>query len=413
MFRKSRRKIVASIISALVVLFAATLSVIILTSYYDTKRQNDEMLAHYTERYTIEHLPGKGEGPDGPPPQGESPQPEAPLYQLSTFYSVAFSENGEALAIDNGKGGVYTTDDLVRIASDLLQNEKRSGRTSELTYRIVEREGYTLVAFMDNTVTNEGFYSLIRHTLIIGGIAIIICFFAADYIAYRIVKPLEENDQRQKQFVSDAGHELKTPISVISTNAELLSRQLGSNEWLDNIRYENERMGDLVTQLLDLSRAENAQVQMEELDLSRLVTGEALPFESVAYEHGLTIRSKIADGITLQGNRSQLSQLVSILLDNAIRHTDGGKEIELSLHRHGRHTVLAVENSGKEIPNEQQARLFERFYRLDEARSSEGNHYGLGLAIAKAIAEEHGGSISVACHDGKVIFTVSLPLKNI
>ena len=200
---------------------------------------------------------------------------------------------------------------------------------------------------------------------------------------------------------------------MISTNAELLFRQLGANEWLDNIRYENERMGDLVTQLLDLSRAENAKIQMEELDLSRLVTGEALPFESVAFERGLSIRSDIDDSITLQGNRTQLSQLVSILLDNAIRHADGGNEIGLSLRRHGRYAVLAVENSGKEIPQEQQARLFERFYRLDEVRNSEGNHYGLGLAIAKAIAEEHGGKISVACRDEKVIFTVSFPLKNI
>ena len=224
---------------------------------------------------------------------------------------------------------------------------------------------------------------------------------------------MEENDQRQKQFVSDAGHELKTPVSVISTNAELLFRQLGANEWLDNIRYENERMRDLVTQLLDLSRAENAHVQMEELDLSRLITGEALPFESVAFENGLSIRSEIDDGITLQGNRTQLSQLVSILLDNAIRHADGGNVIGLSLCRHGRYAVLAVENSGKEIPQEQQARLFERFYRLDEVRNGEGKHYGLGLAIAKTIAEAHSGSISVECKNRKVKFTVSLPLRNI
>ena len=118
---------------------------------------------------------------------------------------------------------------------------------------------------------------------------------------------------------------------MISANAELLSRQLGSNEWLDNIRYENERMGNLITQLLDLSRAENAQLQMEDLDLSRLVTGEVLPFESVAFEYQLTIHSDIEDGIRFHGNRSQLSQLVSILPDNAIRHSDHEHEIGLCL----------------------------------------------------------------------------------
>lgn len=410
MFRKSRKKIVASIMSALFLLFAVTLAVIVLSEYYENNRQSTEMLDRYARLYSLEHLPG--DESDLPPLDSQRSPAEEPLFQLSTFYSVAISNQNEIINIDTGRNGLYSKSELIGFADDILTSGNISGRHGTLLYRVEKKDGYTLVAFIDNTVTSDSLISLTRHTLIIGGIAILLCFFAADYIAYRIVKPLEDNDQRQKQFVSDAGHELKTPISVISTNAELLSRQLGSNEWLDNIRYENERMGDLVTQLLDLSRAENAKMQMEELDLSRLVTGEALPFESVAFEHGLTINSSIADGITLQGNRSQLSQLVSILLDNAIRHTDGGKEIGLSLRRHGRHAVLAVKNSGKEIPAEEQVRLFERFYRLDEARGSEGNHYGLGLAIAKAIAEEHGGNISVACRDEKVIFIVSFPLKN-
>ena len=411
MFRKSRKKIVASIMSALFLLFTVTLAVIVLSEYYENNRQSTEMLDRYVSLHSLEQLPG--DESDLPPLDGQRPPAEEPLFQLSTFYSVAISNQNEIINIDTGRNGLYSQSDLIGFADDILASGNTSGKHGTLLYRVEKKDGYTLVAFIDNTVTSDSLMSLTRHTLIIGGIAILLCFFAADYVAYRIVKPLEDNDQQQKQFVSDAGHELKTPISVISTNAELLSRQLGSNEWLDNIRYENERMGALVTQLLDLSRAENVKMQMEELDLSRLVTGEALPFESVAFEHGLTIKSSIADGITLQGNRSQLSQLVSILLDNAIRHTDGGKEIGLSLRRHGHHAVLTVENRGKEIPAEQQARLFERFYRLDEARGSEGNHYGLGLAIAKAIAEEHGGKISVACRDEKVIFTVSFPLKNI
>lgn len=396
---------------ALILLFAVTLAVIVLSEYYENNRQSAEMLDRYVKLYSLEQLPE--DEPDLPHVGSQRPPLEEPLFQLSTFYSVSISNQNEIINIDIGRNGLYSKNELAGIADDILTSGNAFGKRGTLQYRVEAREGYTLVAFIDNTVTNDRLTSLTRHTLIAGGIALIVLFFVSVYLSHRIVKPLENNDRRQKQFVSDAGHELKTPISVISTNAELLSRQLGSNEWLDNIRYENERMGDLVTQLLDLSRAENVQVQMEELDLSRLVTGEALPFESVAFEHGLTIKSMIADGIMLKGNRSQLSQLVSILLDNAIRHTDGGKEIGLSLCRHGRHVVLSVENSGKEIPTEQQARLFERFYRLDEARVSDGNHYGLGLAIAKAIVEEHGGNISVACRDEKVIFTVLLPLKNL
>lgn len=412
MFRKSRRKIVASIMGALILLFAATLSAIVLSEFFENRRQSRDMLQRYIDLYSVDQLPGTAEGPAGPPPDAQQPLPEAHLYQVSTFYSVAVSDSREVLAVDSGKSGLYSTDELIRVARGILQGGKAFGRTSALRYQVEKREGYTLVALMDNTVTDDSFRSLVRHTWIVGGIAMAVCFFAADYSAFRIVKPLEENDRQQRQFVSDAGHELKTPISVISANAELLSRQLGSNQWLDNMRYENKRMGELVTQLLDLSRAEQAHMPMEELDLSRLVTGEALPFESVAFEKGLSLQSEITDGIQIEAVRAQISQLVSILLDNAIRHTEGGKEIELSLRRQGRHALLTVENYGKEIPPEEQTRIFERFYRLDAARTGEGNQYGLGLAIARAIIEAHDGSISVACREGKVIFTATLPVKN-
>ena len=169
-------------------------------------------------------------------------------------------------------------------------------------------------------------------------------------------------------------------------------------------------MGELVRQLLELSRAENTETPMEELDLSRVVTGEVLAFESLAFDRGKTIESDIEDGISMTGNRSQLAQLVSVLLDNAVRHASGG-EIRVTLRRQAHTTVLSVVNAGDEIPPDKLEHLFDRFYRLDEARSGEGQHYGLGLSIAKAVAEKHGGSIGVACEDGTIRFTVTLPAK--
>ena len=169
-------------------------------------------------------------------------------------------------------------------------------------------------------------------------------------------------------------------------------------------------MGELVTQLLDLSRAENAEVPMEQLDFSRTVTGEVLAFESLAFDQGKTIRSGIDDGILLTGNPSQLRQLTSILLDNALRHSTGD-EISITCSRQQHSAVLTVSNEGDEIPPEKAERLFDRFYRVDEARSGDSRHYGLGLSIAKAVAERHGGSIGVSSGDGKVRFTVTLPVR--
>ncbi len=424
MFRKSKGKIVASIMGALVLLFAVTLLSIILTEYYESQQESDEMLTRYVEIYSLDRLPGSDDedrlafdgGQETPgvlPPVSDGGPEEEPLFQLSTFYSVLYSADGEVLHVDTGQNGLYSVPELTGIADGILETGNSAGRYETLKFQVADKDGCTLVAFIDDTVSSDAFTSLIWHMLIAGGIAFVLLFFMAILLAHWIVKPLEENDRRQKQFVSDAGHELKTPVSVISTNAELLSRQVGPNEWLDNICYENERMGDLVTQLLTLSRAENAQVQMEEIDFSRLVTGEALPFESVAFEKGLMIESGITEDIRVEGNRSQLSQLVSILLDNAIRHSDGGKEIGLTLTCQGRNAVLTVVNSGEEISPKEQEHLFDRFYRVDDVRNSESSHYGLGLAIARAITQAHGGRIAVSCQEGKVTFTVSIPVKKI
>ena len=169
-------------------------------------------------------------------------------------------------------------------------------------------------------------------------------------------------------------------------------------------------MGELVEQLLELSSAENKEVSMEELDFSYVVTGEALAFETLAFERGTTLQSTIEEEITLTGNQNQLTQVVAVLLDNDLRHTTGNY-IDLTLQKRAHNAVLSVTNDGKEIPPEKLEHLFDRFYRVDEARNSEDHHYGLGLSIAKAIVEKHGGSINVSCSGGKVTFVVVLPTK--
>lgn len=422
MFNRSRKKIILSIMVSLILLFAITLSVIMFASYREIRQQNLEMLERYVELYSLEQQPGGQSGPamepkpggkndpgQGPKP-GEPPLDQRPDYQLSTFYSVALAEDGTVLAADNGERGVYDKDELIEIAEELLSEGRTSGRKDNLSYVISQRPDYTLVAFMDNTVTEGSMQTLLHNVLIIGGVAIVVLFSLSLHLSKRIIRPLEENDRQQKQFISDASHELKTPVAVIGANAELLGRELGENEWLSNIRYENDRMGGLVKQLLDLSRAENKETPMEELDFSRIVTGEALAFESLAFDQRKMIRSEIEDGILVNGNRAQLTQLVSVLLDNAIHHSTGS-EIELSLKHQSHMAVLSAVNEGSEIPPEKLEHLFDRFYRIDEARSSDVRHYGLGLSIAKAVAEKHGGTIRVGCQDGKVRFTVSIPVK--
>ena len=437
MFRKTKRRIVLAIVISLLALMAVTLATIWLSNRAAMRREYEEMLRAYTERYSLEggtdafhddRGPGvKQEGAAGeisgqmtgetpgemtgvmPGPRGDmDPMKNEPRFRLSTFYSVAWSGDGEVLRVDSGNSAIYSEDEVLKMAASILEGGKESGSEGSIYYLVSKLDSCTLVAMIDSTIGDSDQQMLIGQMLIIGSAAMLILCAASIFLARRIVRPLEESDERQRRFVSDAGHELKTPIAVISANTELIRRSTGESEWLDNIDYENERMSDLVKQLLELSRAERSGAAMEAVDLSRLVSGETLPFETLAFEKGVAIEAQIEEGVYVKGDAGQLRQLVSILLDNALSHGSGDL-IELSLRRDRHQAVLEVTNAAQ-LSDGQLPHIFERFYRADEARSAEGAHYGLGLSIAKAVATGHGGAIRAESRDGKAVFTVTLPI---
>lgn len=419
MFDRTKRRIVFAIVLSLLALMAVTLATIFISNIIDMRRQNDEMLKTYVERYDPNGQPTEQGGgrhdikPWGDLPDisdGREPMRNEPQFRLSTFYSVAFSKDGEVIAVNNGNSALQSEETLIEIAVAAVKSGKESGSSGNIHYLVSDRDDYTLVAMIDGTIGNRNQQTLIKEMLIIGGAAMAILFVISIFIAKSIVRPLEENDRRQKRFVSDAGHELKTPIAVISANSELLRRQIGECEWLSNIDYENEKMSDLVKQLLALSKAENGDIPTETVDFSKLVDGEALVFESLAYERGVAIVSETESGAIVQGNSSQLRQLVSILLDNALSHGTGDK-IALTLRKEKHGAVLTVSNEAKEMDTEKLSHLFDRFYRADEARNDDGAHYGLGLSIAKAVSDAHGGQIRAEYRNGRAMFVFSLPIK--
>ncbi|MCR5213764.1 MAG: HAMP domain-containing histidine kinase [Eubacterium sp.] len=423
MFRKTRKIIVISIVALLVFFLAVTLSTIYISSYLSVNRNNRVMLDKYLELYELEMVSdnpkpqGPENGPDGelltPPEEGEDPPifSNNNSYWLYSFYSAALTKEGKVLATDTSNSEIYKAEDIIALSKEVLEKDKRTGRLDNLIYKLDERPGYTLVAFMDITVTNNNMRTLFINTMLVGIISIGVLFIISISLAKRIVHPLEENDMRQKRFVSDAEHELKTPISVVNANAELLYREIGNNQWLSNIQYENEKMSNLVKELLDLSHVENGIPDVEEVDFSNLVKQEVLPFEGIAFENGHIIQAQIEDRIIIKGNEKQLGQLVGILTDNAISHASGPGEICISLKKEHRQVILRVTNPGHSIDEDKKEHLFDRFYRLDEARVDNEGHFGLGLSIAKAITEIHKGSIRVECQEGNVTFTVNLPMN--
>ena len=405
MFKKSRKRIVVAIMSILVFIWIALLGAIYSSSYVEMYKVNSTLVEMHSQMYEL-----RVEGKDIKPNENPEFAPFLPMFKISTFYTVAISTDGEVLEIINNETSLHTNEELVDLCEYIIAKDKVKGIKDNMVFYKVNKDGYVLFTFMDNTFLKKTAFTIYRYTLIFGGVALILFFFIALVLSNKIIKPLEENYKKQKQFISDAGHELKTPVSIINANIELLSKEVKDSKWLENIQYENERMRMLVNQLLELARTENIKIKKEKLDLCKLCYGEILPFESVVYEHQMKLQLEIDDNIYVEANETQLKQLVGILVDNAINHSNKDGNIFISLKKDKNETYLSIINEGEEIPKEHLENIFERFYRIDSVRNEQSKHYGLGLSIAKAIVTANDGTIDVKCYNNLVEFKVTFPI---
>ena len=268
------------------------------------------------------------------------------------------------------------------------------------------------IAFADMSSERATLKNLTETCAAIG----VLCFAAFLLISWLLarwaVKPVETAWQQQRQFVADASHELKTPLTVILSSADLLAESAPAEEqtYVENIRAESRRMKKLVEEMLTLFRAESVrrETAFSEVDLSDVVTDAALRFEPVVVESGRRLLYTIDEGLQVSGDRDALERLTGILLDNAVKYAPQGTDIRLTLTHQDRTACLAVENGGDPIPPEVAAHLFDRFYRADSSRTGTG--FGLGLAIARAIVQNHRGNIICRSQEGLNRFSVMLPV---
>ncbi len=229
-----------------------------------------------------------------------------------------------------------------------------------------------------------------------------------------LIRPVEEAFLKQKQFIFDASHELKTPLSVIMTSAECLSKNPKETKWLDNIKSETERMNKLVLDLLNLAKYDNSYENrvLSVIDLSKLVEKSVLTFESLIYDKGLNLKYHIDQDVNFKCVDSEMKQLLEILVDNAIKHAYDKSTITVDLIKKKDEISLVVKNRGDKIPKEEQYKIFERFYKSDNSRNRNENRFGLGLAIAKNIVLSHNGKIYVECKNGYTSFISTFKVKN-
>ena len=314
----------------------------------------------------------------------------------------------------------YDLDDeetLLDVVSQALADGDESGVLTQRHLRFYRQDGPLSVrlAFMDSTFEQATLRALVRVCLLIGGGALLVLLGVSWLLSGFVSRPVVRTWQDQQQFISDTSHELKTPLTVILSSADLLEESASGEQqrYVDNILAESRRMKELVEDMLTLSRTESgrAAAPFAPLDLSDLVTDAALRFEPVAFEAGHPLEYDIQNGLSMTGDCQQLDQLVDILLDNAVKYAAPGGAIRLTLDAAGKNAVLAVENPGERIPAEKLPHLFDRFYRVDDARTGAAG-FGLGLAIARQITARHKGIIAAASDERATRFTVTLPLRH-
>lgn len=268
------------------------------------------------------------------------------------------------------------------------------------------------VILMENENAISHIKTIFIFSAIISIVSVIIIYIVSKKVSETIVKPVQETFEKQRQFISDASHELKTPLAVIEANADVLENEIGSSKWMVYIQNEIESMNKLINELLLLAKIENIDnlSEYKQFDMSKEIEIILSMFESMAYEKQVTIKSNIQENIIMNGNREDIEHIVSTLTDNAIKHTESQKEVIVELSKEKNEIILQVKNMGNPIPEEEREKIFERFYRIDKSRNRNEKRYGLGLSIAKSTIEKYKGKIEVSYKDGFTIFRVTIPI---
>ena len=305
---------------------------------------------------------------------------------------------------------------LVDIVTAALSADSDEGVLAEHHLRYLRQTGLlsTRIAFTDSTLEQATLRSLLTGSLLIGLAALAVLFACSYVLSGAVTRPVDRAWQQQKQFLSDASHELKTPLTVILSSAELLEQSAApeQKQYVDNVRAESRRMKRLVEDMLTLSRVERGGEHLPDTtaDLSDAAADAALRFEPVAYEAGHTLSYDIAPGLLVRGDSGRLEQAVAVLLDNAIKYAAPGTEVRLDAARQGKNACLWVENQGDPIPADKLPHIFDRFYRADESRT-DGGSFGLGLPIASAIVEAHRGTLRCDSGGHTTRFIITLPCR--
>lgn len=446
--KKLRRKFILVSMLSVTVVLVLLIGIINFMSYRTVVRNADGILTMLTDgggRFR-DNTPGVRQGGDGTNPDGTWTGSRRPARRRedfvtrmtriltgedagdspevryeSRFFSVIISTNGDIKSTRTDRISAIDSE----TAAEMGKNVNKSGKTSGFVddYRFKKTtypDGSVIVIFYDCGRSLGNARSFLMISTGISLICLFLVYILIAIISKAVIRPAAEAYEKQKQFITDAGHELKTPLAIINADADVLEMELPesedgtANEWLEDIRKQTARLTELTGNLIYLAKTEEGTKEafsFVEFPVSDVASQEVESYKARAQAAGLSIESKIEDGLVMNGDQRAFRQLIGVFLDNAVKYSADGGTIHVKLRRSGKNIGLSVTNNSKDpVSKDNLKHLFDRFYRTDSSHNSATGGYGIGLSIAKSIVEAHKGKITATSSDGeKFTITAVLP----
>ena len=421
MMKRLRIRLIAVTMLSLSLVLLVILGGVNLMSYRKTISDADAILQLLADNAGAFPLRMRG---DDPLRRADEPAPDSGALRMrglsdetpyeSRFFSVLLDGDGRVLGVDTGKIAAVDGETATAYALAVTQAGKPRGFTDGYRFLVSAEGGGTRVIFLDCGRSLSAAFTVLAASVALALLGLLAVLALLVAFSGRIVRPVAEGYEKQRRFITDAGHELKTPLTIIGADADLLELELGESEWLADIRAQVVRLTGLTQDLITLSRMDEAQPRLQRIEFpfSDMAEEVAQSFQALARAQDESLALDIAPMLSFTGDEKALRQLVSILLDNAVKYAPAGSVIDVSLAREGRFLRLAVCNPvERPLTGEQLSHLFDRFYRADASRASETGGYGLGMSIARSIVSAHRGKIRAECPEGGALrVTVTLPL---
>ncbi|MBP3677176.1 MAG: HAMP domain-containing histidine kinase [Agathobacter sp.] len=408
MIKKLQRKFILLSMSALLLVLVVIIAGINLVNYNAVTQEADKLLSIISEN--------KGEFPIGPDKFGDKlppgMSPEIPFE--SRYFSVVLDkDSNQILFVETSRIISVDSEEAVIFANTVQNKRATTGFIQNFRYQIHEDDNFKRITFLDCGRKLDAYYSFLFASITISVCGYLIVFAFISFFSNRIVQPISESYEKQKRFITDASHEIKTPLTIINADTDILEMEIGGNEWIDDIKTQITQLTELTNSLVLLSRMEESEHILPTIDFpfSEVVVETASSFQHLAQKQRKELEYHIPPMLTLCGDERSICQLISILLDNALKYSPINSKISLLVEEQNNAITICVTNDTlQNIEKDQLKLLFDRFYRMDASRNSQTGGHGVGLSIAKAIVEAHHGKILAATpKESTLQITVKLP----